>query len=69
MIKDRDELELKNPGTKHTVEASFNIRKTIKDIKTDAQNLEVLQKKEEDKFRKKVDVGRTHCCSRLVFSG
>jgi len=53
MIKERDELELSNSGTRHTVEASHNIRKLVKDVKMEAQNLDALQKKEEAKFRKK----------------
>jgi len=53
MIKERDELEAVNPGSTHTVEASHNIRKTMKEIRADAQTLSALQKREEDKFRKK----------------
>jgi len=53
MIKDRDELELSTSGTRHTVEASHNIRSKIKAIKTDAQTLDGLQKKERAKYEKK----------------
>ncbi len=30
MIKDRDKLEAETPGTRHTVEASSNVRKLLK---------------------------------------
>lgn len=54
MIKERDELELSNvSGNRHTVEASHVLRKKIKEIKQEAQNLDVLRSKEEAKFRKK----------------
>lgn len=53
MIKDRDELELSTAGTRHTVEASHNIRSKIKAIKTDAATLDALQKKERTKYEKK----------------
>ena len=54
MIKDRDELELTASGTRHTVEASHNIRSKIKAIKADAQTLDTLQKAERAKYEKKV---------------
>lgn len=53
LIKDRDELELKAPGTRHTVEASHNIRSKIRAVKNDAQALDALQKKEKAKYEKK----------------
>jgi len=53
LIKERDELELSTAGSRHTVEASHNIRKKLKDIKAEAQNLDGLQKKEKAKFEKK----------------
>jgi len=53
MIKERDELELSTAGTRHTVEASHNIRKKLKDCKAEAQNLDALQKKDRTKFEKK----------------
>jgi len=53
LIKERDELELSTAGTRHTVEASHNIRKKLKDAKAEAQNLDALQKKERAKFEKK----------------
>jgi len=53
LIKDRDELELTASGTRHTVEASHNIRSKIKSIKNDAQTLDGLQKKDRAKYEKK----------------
>jgi len=53
LIKDRDELELTASGTRHTVEASHNIRSKIKAIKADAQTLDALQKAEKAKYEKK----------------
>jgi t-SNARE complex subunit (syntaxin) len=53
MIKDRDELEATASGTRHTVEASHNIRSKLKAIKADAQTLDTLQKKEKTKYEKK----------------
>jgi len=53
LIKNRDELELSTSGTRHTVEASHNIRAQIKGIKSDAQTLDALQKKEKAKYEKK----------------
>jgi len=53
LIKDRDKLEGEAPGSKHTVEASANIRKALKELRTDAQALSTFQKREEEKFRKK----------------
>jgi len=53
LIKDRDELELTASGTRHTVEASHNIRAKIKSIKNDAQTLDGLQKKDRAKYQKK----------------
>jgi SYP7 family syntaxin len=53
LIKDRDELELTAAGTRHTVEASHNIRSKIKAIKADAQALDALQKAERAKYEKK----------------
>jgi len=53
LIKDRDELELSTAGTRHTVEASHNIRSKIKTIKQDAATLDTLQKKERAKYQKK----------------
>jgi len=53
MIKDRDELELSTPGTRHTVEASQNVRRKIKEAKIDADNLDAMLKKDKAKFEKK----------------
>eukprot|EP01111_Echinosteliopsis_oligospora_P002336 TRINITY_DN1343_c0_g1_i1.p1 TRINITY_DN1343_c0_g1~~TRINITY_DN1343_c0_g1_i1.p1 ORF type:complete len:265 (-),score=87.82 TRINITY_DN1343_c0_g1_i1:101-895(-) len=53
LIKDRDELESVNPGSSHTVEASRNIRRAMREVKTDLVTLDKLQKEEESKFRKK----------------
>jgi len=53
MIKERDELELSTAGTRHTVEASHNIRKKIKQAKQDAETLDAALKKDKTKFEKK----------------
>jgi len=53
LIKNRDELELSTSGTRHTVEASHQIRSKIKAVKAEAQNLDALQKKERAKYEKK----------------
>jgi len=52
-IKERDELEASTSGTRHTVEASHEIRTLFRSVKADARKLETMQKEEEDKFRKK----------------
>lgn len=53
MIKERDELELSSAGTRHTVEASHNIRKKIKEARTEAENLDGIYKKDKASFEKK----------------
>jgi len=52
-IKERDELEASTSGTRHTVEASHEIRTLFRGVKADARKLETMQKEEEEKFRKK----------------
>jgi len=53
LIADRDDMEKTAPGTVATVELSQQIRQAMKEVRTDAQSLDKLQKDEKAKYIKK----------------
>jgi len=53
LIHDRDEMENTAPGTVATVELSQKIRQSLKEVRTDAAQLDKLQKDEKTKYIKK----------------
>jgi DNA-binding transcriptional MerR regulator len=53
LIHDRDEMESTAPGTVATVELSQKIRQSLKEVRTDAAQLDKLQKDEKTKYIKK----------------
>ncbi|GAM27333.1 hypothetical protein SAMD00019534_105080 [Acytostelium subglobosum LB1] len=53
LIKERDEAEINMPGSVRTVELSHHIRKAIMDIKGEAQKLQRMYDKAQDKYTKK----------------
>lgn len=53
LIHDRDEMEQTAPGTVATVELSHQIRHAMKNVRTDAAQLDKLQKDEKASYIKK----------------
>lgn len=53
LIHDRDDMEKTAPGTVATVELSHSIRQALRNVRTDAAQLDKLQKDEKAHYIKK----------------